>query len=70
MEESNDNNMEGSLEGEEENGIIPGDGEKLMIANQSVQQIGEVGHLQEDDMEGEYGDMKANLDNQGKSPIF
>lgn len=35
-----------------------------MIANQSVQQIGEVGHLQEDDMDGEYGDSRANLDNQ------
>ena len=29
---------------------MPGmSGEKLMIANQSVQQIGEVGHVQEDD---------------------
>lgn len=50
MEESNENNMEGSLvddepQQEEEMPNIPGDGEKLMIANQSVQQIGEVGHL-------------------------
>jgi hypothetical protein len=36
--EGNDNNMEGSLIDEEDNQIpnIPGDGEKLMIANQSV----------------------------------
>lgn len=30
-------------------------GEKLMIANQSVQQIGEVGHVQEDDGEDAVG---------------
>lgn len=46
---------------------MPGNGEKLMIANQSVQQIGEVGHVQEDDMDGEYEDeSKANLQNPGK----
>jgi hypothetical protein len=28
-----------------------------------------VGHLQEDDMDGEYGDSRANLDNQGKSSL-